>query len=1013
MGLLNHCLSCEVYYLCNMKTNLMKYFAFILLVFSVAFNLEDCFAQKTKIGDYIESKSLNDDKRGSLRVMNYFPDGNDFVCYNGKNRFTRALYGGYTDFRLETSDRPVFATYKKGNYRNVRLLLNGVPLDETEYCEARYSAGKRVYLLSDSRWKDGKLTVTALVSMDKELAILSFEPEGFTQRAEMEAVISEIKQTKLHRNGDMGVDKADCFEAGKELDRKKWTSDGLTLLSAEINDKTTEFKVNDIETVDLYNKALAYSEELASRVTFVTPDPYINTLGAALTTAADGDWDGETWLHGCIGWRMPLAGWRAAYVADVLGWTDRAKRHFDAYAASQVTDVPATIPHPSQDSTLNLARAVKKWGTQMYSNGYICKNPNRNNQMNHYDMNLNYIDELLWHFCYDADMEYIRKMWPVLKLHLEWEKRNFDPDDDGLYDAYCCIWASDALQYNSGAVTHSSAYNLRAFRMAARIAEMLGEDASWYRQEAEKTQKAINQRLWMKDKGVWAEFQDFMGHKRLHEDPALWTIYTAVDCGAGTFKQNNLAAKWVTENIPHIPLKWKMTESDHQLEGGDWAVVSTSDWMPYSWSINNVAPAEIMHMALAYFEAGRRSEGFQLLKSNILDQMYLGSSPGNFGQLSFYDAARGECYRDFGDVIGISSRALVQGLFGIIPDALNGKVYIRPGMPDDWESASVNTPYLSYTYSKENGQVRIWVEQTFKTPLQVVLLNGEEQIAGNKELSQEFTYTPAAENVSSSSALSRKVAPTDVSLYGTLCNDIISEKMQTVDLKKFYNSNIDDIFKNKYLSPRSPYTTLQIPVQGIGEWCHPQLTADINDSGFRNSLKGNTFNSSIGIPFKSTKKGCNIIYTSLFDNYPDTVTIPLKGKATHAYLLLAGSTNHMQSHIVNGKIVVTYTDSTTTELILENPYNWCPIEQDYFVDNQAFSTIQPRPYRVLLKDGSISRDFGKDLNITEVYGRELPSGAAEILDMKLDPEKEIQSLSILSLSNEVVIGLAAVTLQKP
>ena len=250
------------------------------------------------------------------------------------------------------------------------------------------------------------------------------------------------------------------------------------------------------------------------------------------------------------------------------------------------------------------------------------------------------------------------------------------------------------------------------------------------------------------------------------------------------------------------------------------------------------------------------------------------------------------------------------------------------------------------------------------------------------------------------------------SSYGTLCDDIVPEKMQTVDLKKYYNSNIDDIFKNRYLSPRSPYTTLQIPVQGIGEWCHPQLMADINDSGFRNCLKGNTFNSSINIPFKSAKKGYNIIYTSLFDNYPDSVSVPLKGKASHAYLLMAGSTNHMQCHIANGKVIVTYADSTTTSLTLENPYNWCPIEQDYYVDGMAFSTIEPRPYRVLLKDCSVSRNFGKDLGITEVYGRELPSGAAEILDMKLNPEKELQCITILTLSNEVVIGLAGITLQK-
>ena len=85
--------------------------------------------------------------------------------------------------------------------------------------------------------------------------------------------------------------------------------------------------------------------------------------------AADGIWDGEVWLHGAIGWRMPLSGWRAAYTGDVLGWHDRARTHFNAYAASQVTEVPNTLPHPAQDSALHLARSVKKWGELSFFHG--------------------------------------------------------------------------------------------------------------------------------------------------------------------------------------------------------------------------------------------------------------------------------------------------------------------------------------------------------------------------------------------------------------------------------------------------------------------------------------------------------------------------------------------------------------------------------------------------------------------------------------------------------------------
>ena len=225
-----------------------------------------------------------------------------------------------------------------------------------------------------------------------------------------------------------------------------------------------------------------------------------------------------------------------------------------------------------------------------------------------------------------------------------------------------------------------------------------------------------------------------------------------------------------------------------------------------------------------------------------------------------------------------------------------------------------------------------------------------------------------------------------------------------------FNASVSDIFKNRYLSPRPQSTTLQIPVQGIGEWCHPQLTAEINDSVFRTLIQDGEFNVA-GVPFRTPAEGRNIIYTSLWDNYPDSVVIPLKGKAERAWLLMAGSTNHMQSRIDNGLVVVTYSDHTTDTLALRNPDNWCPIEQDYYVDDQAFAVSTPRPYRVCLGTGDVSRDLGKVLDIRGVYGREIPGGAAQMLCLPLRPKKKLRSLTLRTLSNDVVIGLMAVTLQ--
>ena len=964
-------------------------------------------AQKQKIGDFIESTSYNLDKIGVKRSLQYRPHHCSFICNDGENRYTRALYGSYTDWRLETSDRPIFAVVKKGHHRNIRLVFEtgGVvyPLEQTEHCRASYGMGRREYVLSDQRWGDGVLRIEVLALPDREAAVWRIASPYFSGR--IRALVCDIAQPRLNRNGDIGADKPGCLEPAGEVLQTVEASFGVGVtcyLAVELDQVVL---LDETLGREAYQRARNHYRQLAGRIQFQTPDPYINTLGGALTLAADGDWDGQTWLHGCIGWRMPLAGWRAGYLGDVLGWNDRAVSHFDAYAKSQVTDVPPTMPHPSQDPKMNLARAEKKWGTQMYSNGYICRNPERNDQMHHYDMNLNYIDELLWHFQYDADTAYMRRMWPVLTSHLAWEKRNYDPDGDHLYDAYCCIWASDALYYNGGAVTHSSAYNYRGNRLAARIAEILGEDPQPYRSEAVAILKAMNERLWLKDKGVWAEYQDAMGLKRLHESPAVWSIYTPIDCGACTSEQAWEATRWVDEHIPHIPVS--------SSESGDYCTIATSNWLPYSWSINNVAAAEVMHMALAYFEAGRSEEAYRLMKGNIMDQMYYGASPGNFGQISYFDAARGECYRDFGDCIGISSRTLLQGLFGIIPQALDGKCIIRPGFPSEWESASVRTPYIEYKYTRKDGMDQYEITQYFRQPLKIILRqnlgHGRYRDVEGTADEHQVILSPSESGEGESFVTERRL----LTLGGEDCGlqePDLTKSFLPQTIEPYFNASVDDIFKNEYLSPRPQTTTLQIPTQGIGEWCHPQLSADICDSVFRSLIRDGQFPVA-GVPFRTPAEGRNIVYTSLWDNYPDAVTIPLKGQAGSAYLLMAGSTNHMQSRIDNGLVVVTYTDQTTDTLALRNPDNWCPIEQDYYVDGKAFQTPEPRPYRVCLGTGDVSRDLGQVLGIQGVYGREIPGGAAQMLHMPLNPRKRLRSLTLRTLSNDVVIGLMAITLQ--
>jgi hypothetical protein len=125
---------------------------------------------------------------------------------------------------------------------------------------------------------------------------------------------------------------------------------------------------------------------------------------------------------------------------------------------------------------------------------------------------------------------------------------------------------------------------------------------------------------------------------------------------------------------------------------------------------------------------------------------------------------------------------------------------------------------------------------------------------------------------------------------------------------------------------------------------------------------------------------------------------------------MAGSTNFMQSHIDNGEVVIAYTDGSSARLALRNPETWWPIEQDYFIDDYQFPLHGPLPPRVDLKTGKVRI---LSLDTFKGQGRDIPGGAATVLDLPLDPAKQLQSLTVRTLANDAVVGLMGATLERP
>ena len=1008
----------------------------------------------------------------AARQLNYWPENGDFVTRNGKNRFTRALYGGNTAFRLETSDGLEFGLFMPNMGGNVTMTFRDSRHQISNYeTETRYRAGQRIYRVelpaefSAEAGNPAVVNIVAVALYEGEGAIWKIESQNVKPAVWLDIRYGAATNAGFSRNGDMGVDKKDGFDfkaercEGNEYTLKErsfllhygqksrkgdcwmqgiWSEainaqqsycDGDSnrpYLTFSLELSTTGPQYLEIASGSgllatslprQYAAALDSAKTIGESLQIETPDPVFNTLGWTIAMAADGIWDENegVWMHGAIGWRNALPGWRAAYVGDVLGWHSRARLHFVNYAQSQITDVDIDPSIPVQDASKNLARGTEKIGTPLFSTGYICRFPRNRIKINHYDMNLVYIDELLWHLQWVRDPKAYKAFWPTLQRHLAWEKRNFDPNDDGLYDAYCCIWASDALYYNGGAVTHSSAYNYRANRLVADIASLyrMEQDARHYAAEAEKTLSAINNRLWMEDEGMWAEFQDGMGLKRLHRNPALWSFYHSIDSDIADSIQAHRAARWVMTHMPHYPILVNQDSACGQplsqmpkecralaetIANGNFANIATSNWQPYAWSINNVAVGETAHTALAYYQAGESEAGFKLLKSQLLDGMYLGNSPGNIGQISYYDAARGECYRDFADPIGILARTVVQGLFGVNPDGIHNRLSVHPQVPAEWPHARIETSDFRLTMQKV-GEDQEWTLQTksYLTLMDTVILCGK-----CFQRAPEGVYVARMTPAAAEAAPALSVAPA-ASAKPAGTGERLTNKQQkktrlsSVDLTPYYNLELSQLFAQRYLSPRYPYATLSIPVQGLGEWCSPKDTFEIHDEGLRRVQ---------GIP-----QGKNVVFTSLWDNFPTSVEIPLNGKARNLLLLMAGTTNWMQCRIANAVLRVNYTDGSQDSLILENPTNWWPIEQEllqglpsYYLSSEN-NDIQA-PTRMSLRTGKFYRPQAVKLN------QKTDGGAANLVAIPLNPLKKLRSFTLETLSNDVVIGILKADLEK-
>jgi len=783
-----------------------------------------------------------------------------------------------------------------------------------------------------------------------------------------------------------------------------------------------------------FHAATAEAARRRTQVAVDTPDAYLNAAVAALNIGADATWDDsqQAVMHGAIAWRTKLLGWRGPYALDALGWHDRAVRNFRYWFGRQNTSpVPSALPGPDEDSNLSRAEAA------LHSNGDLSHS--------HYDMNSVFIDALFRHLAWTGDKALAREAWPVIQRHLAWQqrlfRRTFDASGLPLYESYAQIWASDDIHYGGGGTAYGSAYNVYANRQAARQAELLGEDAAPYRAEADAVQAGMQRYLWNPARGHFAEYKDVLGAQLTHPSAGLWSYYHVIDSAAATREQAWAMGGAMLRQLPQLPVLGPGVPADDR-----YAVLSTTDWMPYAWSVNNVTMNENAHAGLALWQAGRPAAAYRLTKSALLASMYMGISPGNVGTMNYLDVYRRESQRDFADGAGTLSRAIVEGLFGLRPDALQARLLVAPGLPDAWTHASIRHPDVGLAW-RRSGAVERWTLTQPGTRFDTVswrLPARQARLVSAKvdgkpvkwrvdpdAIGRPFVLidTPAGRSLTLAltwageaitadegdgelqprrqGAFAWRAAsgtPPKAAEPGFIAEAPPAGEQQAVDLGAAFNDRVVDLIKkDKYRAPRTS-VSLGLPSQGVGAWAgHVQELPQLDDSGLRTA---GTLTLPDGGRFMlpDAADGVRAVVVSNWSNHPPATTVPLAGQARYLRLLMVGTTNPMQSRLDNGEVVVTYADGGQARLALHNPTSWWPVEKDYLIDDYQFRSPGARPLRVDLKTAQVRVPDGRE--------RRIPGGSATVLGLALDPTRTLQSVTVRALAQDVVIGVIAATLTR-
>ncbi|MEY4387514.1 MAG: hypothetical protein RLY20_2797 [Verrucomicrobiota bacterium] len=786
------------------------------------------------------------------------------------------------------------------------------------------------------------------------------------------------------------------------------------------------------DSAKAFAAGLARVNDFASRLKVSTPDPYLNAGAPMAVAAAAGIFVNPTFVHGGSHWRQQQPGWRTMGGAIYFGWPDQIQRAVEFWGNLQVKEDDGQHQH-AEYSPNGCQQAGK---SRFFGKGFIDYK-----QPPHYEFQTQFFDDAIRAWRASADPKLERALRPMLELHLERAKVCYDPDGDGLYESYNNTWPNDSIWFNGGGTPEQSGYIYYGHLAAADMARRAGDlaAAACHETTAAKIKKAVNDLLWIPERGQYASYVEPWGHQRQMPDAWVYAQHVPIESRLASPEQAWKAmfyTEWAMERFI-LPYGGEMRQ--------------TSNFLPGQWSIRELYHGDNFGMALGYFLGGQGDEGWNLLRGAMVESMYGDGVPksgysnesggyNNVNRISPGGLSHPNCAVDFADIVSAYSRALIEGLFGYRPDYPNGLVRIEPTFPASWDHASIQTRDFALDFKGTTYKLALTkpAKVNFGVPVRArkvkgVTVDGKpvkfsiEPWAGYGMLRVQLPETKQAVlvvDVESEAAqlpvqtrqetagrpghrLEIKPVAGDVPRFQLTkihVPELASPKLlreapanatwKTVDLSSVHNGDIREIFKQRYESPRPDRVSMRIGYDGWSAWTFVHWGIKTPEISL-NDMPGEDLVTPQRAKFVKPRPGKNIAFTSLWDNWPKSVTVPVNAKGDSIWLLVSGSTTPMQGKIANAILRFRYADGQEETLDLVPPENFWSLcgfgRVDYNYKRDGFSLPKTPPAQVQL--GTNCRAM--------VYG------------WKLRPNVELKQVTLETLSLDVVIGLMGVSVMNP